>query len=439
MRATDVIAKKRDGGELSRKEIRFLIEGLLSGEVADYQMAAWLMAVLWRGMSDRETHDLTMAMVDSGEVLDLSDLAPMVVDKHSTGGVGDKTTLVVAPLVAAAGLPVAKMSGRGLGYSGGTLDKLEAIPGYDVNLDRQQFMACVRAHGIVVSGQTADLAPADGLLYALRDVTATVPSIPLIASSIMSKKLAAGADALVLDVKVGRGAFLETLEEARELAALMVRIGEAAGKRVTALLSDMSQPLGRAVGNALETREAIETLHGAGPEDFAEHCALIAGEMLFLGELAESPEAGAARARALLADGTARAKFVEWVRAQGGDPRVADDTSLMPRAPVVLPVPAPAEGYVARVDARTVGLTAVDLGAGRRKKGEAIDLAVGIVVLKKVGDPVVRGETLYEIHARDEGAAGEAARRLLEGTEIVDAAPPLPPHVWGVLRSRDQG
>jgi len=439
MRATDVIAKKRDGFELSDSEIRFMVDGLLSGEVADYQMAAWLTAVLLRGMTDRETHDLTRAMVESGEVLDLSDLAPVVVDKHSTGGVGDKTTLVVAPLVAAAGLPVAKMSGRGLGYSGGTLDKLEAIPGYDVNLDRERFMACVREHGIVVSGQTADLAPADGLLYALRDVTATVPSMPLIASSIMSKKLAAGADALVLDVKVGRGAFMETPEEARELAELMVRIGEAAGKRVTALLSDMSQPLGCAVGNALETREAIETLHGKGPQDFALHCARVAGEMLYLGELADSPEAGARRADAMLADGTARQKFTEWISAQGGDPRVAEDLSLLPQAPLVRSLPAPIAGYLAAMDARTVGLTAVELGAGRQKKGEAIDLSVGIVVRKKVGDPIAQGEPLLEIHARDEATAEAAARRLHEGIEIADAAPQPPPHLWGVVRSRDQG
>ncbi|MGC9360730.1 MAG: thymidine phosphorylase [Anaerolineae bacterium] len=434
MNAVDIIAKKRDGGELSRDEIQFMIGGMLSGAVADYQMAAWAMAVLLRGMTDRETHDLTMVMVDSGEVLDLSGLAPIVVDKHSTGGVGDKTTLVVAPLVAAAGLPVAKMSGRGLGYSGGTLDKLEAIPGYDVNLDRERFLACVREHGIVVSGQTADLAPADKHLYALRDVTATVPSIPLIASSIMSKKLASGADALVLDVKVGRGAFMETLEEARSLAKLMVRIGEEAGKRVTAILSDMSQPLGHAVGNALETREAIATLRGKGPEDFAHHCAVVAGEMLYLGEKVPTPESGIDEARDMLADGSALAKFTEWVAAQGGDARVVDDPDLMPRAPIVRTVAAPEEGHLSRLDAREIGLTAVELGAGRRKKGDAIDLAVGIVVHKKVGDQVGKGAPLLDIHAQSDAAAEEAAKRLLGAVTITSVGQLASPLVLDLIR-----
>jgi len=436
MTAVDVIAKKRDGGELSREEIRFMIEGMLSGEVADYQMAAWAMAVLLRGMTDREVRDLTLVMVESGEVLDLSELAPIVVDKHSTGGVGDKTTLVVAPLVAAAGLPVAKMSGRGLGYSGGTLDKLEAIPGYDVNLDHERFMACVREHGIVVSGQTADLAPADKHLYALRDVTATVPSIPLIASSIMSKKLASGADALVLDVKVGRGAFMETLEDARALAQLMVSIGEDAGKRVTAILSDMSQPLGHAVGNSLETREAIETLRGNGPKDLAHHCAVVAGEMLYLGEKVDSPEAGVNQARAMLADGAALAKFAEWVAAQGGDPRVVDQPDLLPRAPVVCTVTAPESGYLSRLDAREIGLAAVELGAGRRKKGDAIDLAVGIVVHKKVGDKIARGAPLLDVHAQSEAAAEDASQRLLAAVQIEPTRQIVPPPVLGVLRGR---
>jgi len=440
MRAVDLIAKKRDGHALSAEEIRFLISSYVQGDVPDYQMAAWAMAVLWRGMTPRETTDLTLAMAQSGDVLDLKSLGfPVVVDKHSTGGVGDKTTLVVAPLVASLGLPVGKMSGRGLGFSGGTIDKLESIPGFTVNLSKEQFLGNLKRHGIVLTGQSVDLAPADGKLYALRDVTATVDSIPLIASSIMSKKLAAGADALVLDVKVGRGAFMETLEEARELAEVMVRIGESAGKRVTALLSDMSQPLGYAVGNALETREAIETLHGEGPRDFVQHCGRVAGEMLYLGELVDSPEAGAKRADAMLADGTARIKFIEWISAQGGDPRVAEDLSLLPQAPLVRSLPAPRAGFLARMDARTVGLTAVELGAGRQKKGEAIDLSVGIVVRKKVGDPVSQGEPLLDIHARDEAAAEAAARRLCEGIEIVDAAPQPPPHLWGVVRSRHQG
>ena len=434
MNAVDIIAKKRDDGELSRNEIAFMITGMLSGEVADYQMAAWAMAILLRGMTNREAHDLTMVMVDSGDVLDLSELAPIVVDKHSTGGVGDKTTLVVAPLVAAAGLPVAKMSGRGLGYSGGTLDKLEAIPGYDVNLDRERFLACVREHGIVVSGQTADLAPADKHLYALRDVTGTVPSVPLIASSIMSKKLASGADALVLDVKVGRGAFMETLEEARSLAKLMVRIGEEAGKRVTAILSDMSQPLGLAVGNALEMREAIATLRGEGPADFAQHCAVVAGEMLYLGERAPTPEAGIDEARSMLADGSALPKFAEWITAQGGDACVVDESDLMPRAPIVRTVTASEDGYLNRLDAREVGLAAVELGAGRRKKGDAIDLAVGIVVHHKVGEKVEKGTPLLDIHAQSDAAAKGAAERLLEAVTIESVGQLAPPPVLDLIR-----
>ena len=377
MRAVDIIAKKRDGLELTSEEINFFVQGFLADRIPDYQVAAWAMAVLLRGMTDQETTALTMAMARSGEMLDLSGIAPVVVDKHSTGGVGDKTTLAVAPLVSAAGLPVAKMSGRGLGFTGGTLDKLESIPGMTVSLTIDQFMDTVRQHGIVVAGQTAELAPADGKLYALRDVTATVPSLPLIASSVMSKKIAAGAEAMVLDVKVGRGAFMETLEDGRALAEQMIRIGANAGRQVTAVLSDMSQPLGRAVGNALEVAEAIETLRGNGPEDFTAHCLLIGAEMLLLGRLARTPEEGKQKLARILQEGQALNKFREWVTAQGGDSRVADDLSLLPQAPVMLSVYAAHAGYLAGIDAREVGLAAMQLGAGRERKEEAVDHAVG--------------------------------------------------------------
>ena len=320
MNAVDIIAKKRDGQVLSAQEIDFFVQGFSRGDIPDYQVAAWAMAVLLRGMTPEETTDLTMAMVRSGEVLNLSAIGRVIVDKHSTGGVGDKTTLVVAPLVAAAGLPVVKMSGRGLGFSGGTLDKLEAIPGMNVHLDRERLIETVQQVGIALAGQTARLVPADGKLYALRDVTATVPSLPLIASSIMSKKIAGGAQAVVLDVKVGRGAFMETLDEARELAQMMIRIGESVGLRVSAVLSDMSQPLGQAVGNALEVLEAIRTLQGQGPADFEEHCLLIAAEMLVLGGIVSSPTEGQARLRELLQARQGLDRFRRWVEAQGGDP-----------------------------------------------------------------------------------------------------------------------
>ena len=436
LRAVDIIAKKRDGLELSTEEISFFVRGLTVGEIPDYQVAAWAMAVLCRGMTARETVDLTMAMVRSGEVLDLSGIAPIVVDKHSTGGVGDKTTLAVAPLVASAGLPVAKMSGRGLGFSGGTLDKLEAIPGYDTSLSVERFLATVRHVGIVVAGQTADLAPADGKLYALRDVTATVPSLPLIASSVMSKKIASGAQAMVLDVKLGSGAFMPTLQEARALAQTMIAIGEGAGRRVTAVLSDMSQPLGRAVGNTLEVIEAVETLRGNGPPDFHEHCLVIAAEMLVLGALAATPEVARMILERELTEGRALHKMRDWVQAQGGDVRVLDDYSRMPQAPIVLGTPAPRSGYLAGVDAREVGLTAVGLGAGRERKGQAIDHAVGIVLGPKVGDWVGGGETLFTVHARDSAGASAARERLLAAYTWSDAPVSPPPLIYEVLRGR---
>jgi len=433
MRAVDIIAKKRDGHELTDAEIQFFIQGLTSGDIPDYQVAAWAMAVLWRGMTVPETVALTMAMVHSGTTLDLSPIAPRVVDKHSTGGVGDKTTLIVAPMAAALGMPVAKMSGRGLGYSGGTLDKLESIPGFDVSLTIEQFHETVKQAGIVVAGQTADLAPADGKLYALRDVTATVPSLPLIASSIMSKKLAGGANAIVLDVKVGRGAFMETLDEARALAELMIRIGEGVGRQVTAVLSDMSQPLGQAVGNAVEVREAIRALQGGGPDDLMEHCVVIAAEMLVLGGVARDAREARHLVERTVTDGSALDRFRRWVVAQGGDPRRVDDPTLLPTAPVVHTVFSPRAGYVSVLDAREVGLTAVDLGAGRQFKGQAIDHGVGIVLGPKVSDRAAEGEPLFTIHARDAQSAAAAEARLLRAYCWSDEPVPAPPLIYDII------
>jgi len=435
MNAVDIIAKKRDGQVLAADEIEFFIQGLTRGDIPDYQVAAWAMAVLLRGMTPAETTDLTMAMVRSGEVLDLSSIAGRVVDKHSTGGVGDKTTLVVAPLVAAAGLPVAKMSGRGLGFSGGTLDKLESIPGMCVHLDMARFLEIVHRVGIAVAGQTAKLVPADGKLYALRDVTATVPSLPLIASSIMSKKIAGGAQALVLDVKVGRGAFMETLEDARQLAQMMIDIGHGVGLRVTAMLSDMSQPLGQAVGNALEVVEAIATLRGMGPADFTEHCILLGAEMLFLGEMVGSPAEGQAELRRILRQGSALAKFRLWIEAQGGDTRILEDATLLPRASMVTDVPSPHDGYIAAIDAREVGMAAVDLGAGRHRKEDAVDHAVGIVLGPKAGEQVRAGQTLFTVHARDQ-ADTQAARERLLAAYTWSAEPVMPPPlIYDILRN----
>ncbi len=433
MRAVDIIIKKRDRQELTTEEIKFFIEGYTRGEIPDYQAAAWAMAVLLNGMTPRETTDLTLAMAASGDVLDLSGVVNIALDKHSTGGVGDKTTLVVLPMVVAAGIPVGKMSGRGLGFSGGTLDKMESIPGYRTDLTTEEFLQQLRDVGIVLTGQSADLAPADGKLYALRDVTGTVPSIPLIASSIMSKKLAAGAQGIVLDVKVGNGAFMQTLEDARALAELMVEIAARSGRRAIALLSDMNQPLGYAVGNALEVQEAIETLHDGGPADFREHCFMVAAHMLVLGGKAQDEAEGRAIAARTLADGSAWRAFRRLVEAQGGDVAYIDDPTRLPSARLQEALPAPRRGYVAEIHARTVGETAVVLGAGREKKGDPIDHAVGIVVHKKVGEAVEAGEPVMTIHANDEAKLAEARERLREAVRIsAEPVEPLP-HFYGVV------
>ena len=436
MRIVDIITTKRDGGELSRDEIEFFIKGYVAGDVPDYQAAAFCMAVFFRGMTPEETTHLTEAMAFSGDTLDLHDVAPFIVDKHSSGGVGDKTTLVVGPMVASLGVPVGKMSGRGLSFSGGTLDKLEAIPGFNVHLTIDQFKRQLRDVGVVVAGQTHELAPADGKLYALRDVTGTVNSLPLIASSIMSKKIAAGADAIVLDVKVGHGAFMETLPEAVELAELMAEIGRGLGRKMTALLGDMSQPLGLAAGNALEVVEAIETLHGNGPADFRQHCVDVAAEMLLIAGAAASPEDGRSRAAGTLDDGTAWTKFREWIAAQGGDLRFVDDPARLPVAPLIAPLPAPRSGYVARADAREIGYTVVDLGGGRARKEDPVDPAVGVVLTEqgKLGGRVEAGEPLLWVHARTQETLDAALTRLAGAYGFSDKPVAAPPVVHRVIR-----
>jgi pyrimidine-nucleoside phosphorylase len=445
MRIVDIITTKRDGGELSRDEIEFFIKGYVAGDVPDYQAAAFCMAVFFRGMTPQETTHLTEAMAFSGDTLDLHDVAPFIVDKHSSGGVGDKTTLVVGPMVASLGVPVGKMSGRGLSFSGGTLDKLESIPGFNVNLTIDQFKRQLRDVGVVVAGQTHELAPADGKLYALRDVTGTVNSLPLIASSIMSKKIAAGADAIVLDVKVGHGAFMETLPEAVELAELMAEIGRGLGRKITALLGDMSQPLGLAAGNALEVVEAVETLHGVspahgekgrGPVDFRQHCVDVAAEMLLIAGAVASPEEGRSRAAATLDNGNAWIKFREWIAAQGGDLRFVDDPRRLPAAPLIAPLPAPSSGYVVRADAREVGFTVVDLGGGRARKEDPVDPAVGVVLTEqgKLGGRVEASEPLLWVHARTQETLDAALARLANAYSFSDEPVAAPPVVHRVIR-----
>ena len=433
MRAVDIIIKKRDRAELTGDEIDFFIDGLTHGSIPDYQASAWAMAVLLNGMTERETTDLTLAMAHSGETLDLTGVVPIAVDKHSTGGVGDKTTLVVEPIVASCGLPVGKMSGRGLGFSGGTLDKMESIPGYRTNLTREEFLHQLKQIGLVLTGQSGDLAPADGKLYALRDVTGTVPSIPLIASSIMSKKIAAGAQAIVLDVKVGVGAFMETLEDARRLAALMVAIGRLSGRKTVALLSDMNQPLGEAVGNALEVREAIDTLHGSGPADFREHCLIVASHMLNLGQKAPNLQFARQMAEEALESGQAWTLFRQLVHAQGGDLAYVDDPERLPRAALVETVSAARAGYLSGINAREVGETSVELGAGRARKEDLIEHSVGIVIHHKVGDRVEKGQPLFTIHANDPAKLKKARARLLAAHQWSDSPCDPLPLFYGVI------
>jgi pyrimidine-nucleoside phosphorylase len=434
VRAVEIIEKKRDGQRLSADEIGRIVIGHTRGEVPDYQMAAFLMAVLLRGMDDEETVRLTESMVASGQRLDLSRFG-RVVDKHSTGGIGDKVTLVVAPLVAACGAPVAKMSGRGLGITGGTLDKLESFRGYRVDLSTAEFLAQLERIGIVVTGQTADLAPADGAMYALRDVTGTVPSIPLIASSIMSKKIASGAHGLVLDVKVGRGAFMKTIARARELARLMVAIGKAQKMDVTAELTAMDAPLGSAVGNALEVKEAIATLRGEGPDDLREVVLSAGSEMLFYARRARTRAAARPMLERAIADGSGLRKLEELVAAQGGDARAVADPSRLARAKTVTTLRAGRSGYVARLDAEAIGLASVRLGAGREKKGDPIDHASGIVLRAKPGDRVAKGEPYAEVHASGRSGDGEATEMIRRAFTWRSTRAPRPRLVLGRIAS----
>lgn len=429
-----MIMKKRNGETLTEEEIEQFIQGYTAGEIPDYQASALLMAVYFQGMDDRETVDLTRAMVESGEQLDLPSIEGKKVDKHSTGGVGDTTTMVLAPLVAAAGVPVAKMSGRGLGHTGGTLDKLEAIPGFSVEMTIEEFVESVNDKKIAVAAQTADLAPADKKLYSLRDVTATVDEISLIASSIMSKKIAAGSDAIVLDVKIGSGAFMKEREEAVKLAESMVNIGKGTGRDTTAVISNMDQPLGKAVGNALEVKEAIETLKGEGPEDLTELCLVLGSQMLVLAEEVDHRSEGKKVLEELLKDGTALKKFKEFVENQGGDPKVVSEPNLLPSADGQIEMTADKEGCVTGIDAEGVGMSALKLGAGRETKDAEIDLSVGIEVNKKVGDEVEEGESLATIHYSREKGSKKAEKRLKEAFEISADREEPEPLIYDVIR-----
>jgi pyrimidine-nucleoside phosphorylase len=398
----ELIASKRNGGHLADSEIRDLIAGFVRGDVADYQMSALAMAIYFRGMDPDETVALTLAMRDSGRVIDTSTIGSAKVDKHSTGGVGDKISLCLAPMVAACGVAVPMVSGRGLGHTGGTLDKLEAIPGFSVSMSADEFVAQVREIGCALIGQTEDIAPADKRLYALRDVTATVESIPLITASILAKKLAEGIDALVLDVKVGRGAFMKSMDDARALANSLVRVGRLAGKKVTAVLTAMDAPLGRTIGNALETREAFEILHGRGPADLLELTLVLGAEMLRLGGVAKTDAAGRKMLLAAIADGRAAAKMREIVKAQGGDPRTVDEPELLPKARLIVDVPSPRSGFVTAIDALELGLLGVAMGAGRTRADQVVHPAVGIVIKAHVGEKVQKGEALAELHLRED-------------------------------------
>jgi pyrimidine-nucleoside phosphorylase len=434
VRMVEVIEKKRDGQSLTREEITFFVDGYVREDIPDYQVSALLMAILLRGMTDQETQYLTLAMAHSGEMLDLSDIADIVVDKHSTGGVGDKVSLIVAPAVAAAGLHVGKMSGRGLGFSGGTLDKLESFPGYRVDLSVDAYREQLASTGIVLAGQSLALAPADGKLYALRDVTGTVPSLPLIVSSIMSKKIAAGADAIVLDVKVGSGAFMRTQEEARALAEAMVRIGHAVGRNVTAFVSDMNQPLGHAVGNSLEVIEALEVLQGKGPKGLVAHCTRIAGEMLALGGLAGDLAEGEALAAEMISSGAALEKFRLLIQAQGGDAHYVDDPTLFPEANVIETVTAQQRGYIGSMDADEIGMAVVGLGGGREQKGDPIDHRVGLIVHVRIGDRVKVGDPLFTVHAATPDDCDLAKLRVGQAMHFSEDTVEPPPLFYARIR-----
>jgi len=433
MRMYDLILKKRNGEELSKEEINFFVENYTSGNIPDYQVSALMMAIFFKKMNSRETADLTMAIVNSGDILDLSAIEGIKVDKHSTGGVGDTTTLVLGPMVAALGVPVAKMSGRGLGHTGGTIDKLESFKGFSVEMTNEKFIGNVNTIKLAVGAQTGDLAPADKKLYSLRDVTATVDNVSLIASSIMSKKIAAGADCIVLDVKVGEGAFMKTPEAAFELAHEMVSIGNNVNRETIAIISDMDQPLGFAVGNALEVKEAIDTLKGKGPKDLFELCLTLGSNMVLLAKKANSAEEARAMLMETIESGSALNKLKEFIAAQGGDASYIDEVEKLPKAQYVIPVISDSEGYVTKIHAENIGLIAMELGAGRATKESVIDLAVGIVLNKKRGDAVLKGDVLAHVHANDMEKANEAVRKIQKNYVVKPQYSENIPLIYGVV------
>jgi len=433
MRMYDVIMKKRNGGELTREEIRYFIQNYVDGTIPDYQVSALMMAIYFQKMTEKETYELTMAMAESGEMLDLSDIHGIKVDKHSTGGVGDKTSLALTPMVAACGLPVAKMSGRGLGHTGGTIDKLESFPGFSTSLSAKQFRNNVNRIGIAIMGQTADLAPADKKLYALRDVTATVDNLSLIASSIMSKKLASGADAIVLDVKTGSGAFMKSEEDAFALAREMVKIGKSAGRRMRAVVTDMDQPLGRNVGNSLEVKEAIDTLKGKGPEDFTELTFTLGSQMLLAGGRVKTQEEALKMLKDAVESGKALEKLADFVEAQGGRHEDVYEFEKLPKASIVMEIPSPTTGYVSKIECDEVGICCLMLGGGRETKESKIDLTVGLEIQKKVGDFVKEGEALAILHANDEGKAKAALERFQRAYSFAEEKPEKHVLIKGIL------
>lgn len=434
MNTVELITKKRNGQALTDAEIEYLVNGYTAGDIPDYQMSAFLMAVYFNGMDKDETVALTKIMRDSGDVVDLSAIDGIKVDKHSTGGVGDKTTLIVGPIAAACGVPIAKMSGRGLGFTGGTIDKLEAIPGYKTAISEQEFMDQVNGRGISVIGQTGHIAPADKKIYALRDVTGTVENLSLITSSIMSKKLAAGSDAILLDVKCGSGAFMKTQEDAETLASLMVEIGNADGKKTMAMITDMEQPLGNAIGNTLEVEEALDVLKNRGPEDITELCIALGGMMLYLGEKAASPEEGMQKARKALEDGSALDKFRDLVEGQGGDPRIIDDHSLLPQAEICKDLNAWDEGYIEELDAMKIGLASQHTGAGRERKDDVIDMSAGIVLCKKKGDFVNCGDILCKIYGNDIKKVEKALEEVTSSVKIGKEKPQAVPLIKKIIQ-----
>jgi pyrimidine-nucleoside phosphorylase len=436
MRMVDVIEKKRNGKELTPEEINYFIDGYTDGSIPDYQASALTMAIFFQGMSERERADLTMAMVKSGDQIDLTAIEGVKVDKHSTGGVGDTTTLVLGPLVAAVGVPVAKMSGRGLGHTGGTIDKLEAVPGFHVEIDNEEFIRLVNENKIAVIGQSGNLTPADKKLYSLRDVTATVNSIPLIASSIMSKKIAAGADAIVLDVKTGAGAFMKELDDSKELAQAMVNIGNNVGRKTMAVISDMSQPLGFAIGNALEVKEAIDTLKGEGPEDLTQLCLTLGSHMVFLAGKAASLEEAREKLLTVMKDGSALNSFKLFLESQGGDASVVDDPSKLPAAKYITELEAKQDGYVSEIIADSVGTAAMWLGAGRATKESVIDLAVGLELNKKIGDKVQKGESLVTIHSNTEEIE-DVRNKLYESIKISETKVEAPVLIHGEIKETE--